>query len=119
MILIIKRLIVIAALIAGVTLSGAALAQPVLSGDVDLILPNGVAVGDAPFYRGASIKVGEDVLPVKEAATSDGSLAEYQPENNQVVVSNAAGVSESDKGQALIDVVTAMQASAIATAAGQ
>ena len=107
------------ALVIGMTISFAANAQPVLSGDVDLILPPVLASSDAPFYRGAAIKVGNDVLPVTEAATSNGELAEYQPEQNQVVVSNAANASEEDKARALLEVVSAMQASAIATAAGQ
>lgn len=90
-----------------------------LSGDVDLILPPALESSDAPFYRGASVKVGNNVLPVKEAPLPEGTLAEYQPEKNLVVISNSATASENDKGQALIDVVTAMQASAIQTAAGQ
>jgi hypothetical protein len=92
---------------------------PTLSGDVDLILPPTLASSDAPFYRGASVKVGNTIIPVKEAATTNGQLAEFQADKNQVVISNAANASESDKGQALLNVVTAMQASAIATAAGQ
>jgi hypothetical protein len=90
-----------------------------LTGDVDLILPPNQIAADAPFYRGATVKVGDKIIPVTEAATTNGQLAEFQADKNQVVISNAAGASESDKGQALLDVVTAMQASAIATASGQ
>ena len=115
-----RNMIALLAVTAGVMLSSVSHAQSAaLSGDVDLILPPALASNDAPFYRGASVKVGNNVLPVTEAATSNGSLAEYQPENNQVVVSNAANATETDKAQALLDVVTAMQANAIATAAGQ
>jgi len=96
-----------------------AIQAPVLSGDVDLILPPALASADAPFYRGASVKVGSTVYPVKEAATTNGQLVEFQPDKNQVAVSSAAGASENDKGKALLETVTAMQASAIATAAGQ
>lgn len=99
--------------------SGMASAQPILSGEVDLILPPVLASGDAPIYRGASVKVGDTILPVTEAATTNGALAEYQPEKNQVVVSNAATATDVEKAGALLDVVSAMQASAIATAAGQ
>jgi hypothetical protein len=115
-----RHLLVILALIAAIATPVAAHAQAEnLSGDVDLILPPVLASSDAPFYRGASVKVGDVVMPVKEAATTNGQLVQFQPENKQVVISNAAGVSENEKGAALLDVVTAMQASAIATAAGQ
>ena len=90
-----------------------------LSGDVDLILPPGLQTPDAPFYRGASVKIGEKIFPVKEASTTNGQLVQFQPENNQVVVSDAANTSEEAKGEALLNTVTALQASAIATAAGQ
>lgn len=90
-----------------------------LSGDVDLILPPTLASSDAPFYREAKVKIGETLLPVQEAALSGDKLAEYQPENKRVVVSNSASASESDKGEALLEVVTALQASTIATAAGE
>lgn len=90
-----------------------------LSGEVDLILPPSLASADAPFYRDARIKVGETVMPVEEAALPSGTLAEFQPENGRVVVSNSSTDSELAKGQALLDVVSALQASAIATAAGQ
>lgn len=119
MIRFLKKTMALTAIIIGISFSGAAAAQPALSGDVDLILPPVLASSDAPFYRGAAVKVGDTVLPVKEAATTNGELAEYQPENNQVVVSNAPNASETDKAQALLNVVTAMQANAIATAAGQ
>lgn len=112
------RIMMLLTVLVGVVISGNTMAAD-LSGDVDLILPPTLASNDAPFYRGASVKVGDTVLPVKEATLASGQLAEYQPEHNRVVVSNAAGASEGDKGQALLDVVTAMQASAIATAAGQ
>jgi hypothetical protein len=94
--------------------------QPtVLSGDVDLILPPALASSDAPFYRGASVKVGDKVFPVKETATTNGQLVEFQPDKNQVAVNNSSSASETDKGEALLNTVTAMQASTIATAAGQ
>ncbi|MDB5478824.1 MAG: hypothetical protein JWM96_1319 [Alphaproteobacteria bacterium] len=90
-----------------------------LSGDVDLILPPGLESKDAPFYRGARVKIGDTMMPVTEAPLANGKLAEFQPEQNRVVVSNAATASEEDKGSALLDVVVGLQAGTIATAAGQ
>jgi hypothetical protein len=92
--------------------------QPGLTGDVDLILPPS-QTGNAPFYHGATVKVGDTIIPVKEAATTNGQLAEFRADKNEVVINSASNASESDKGAALLNVVTAMQASAIATASGQ
>ena len=86
---------------------------------VDLILPPALETPDAPFYRGAKVKVDEMVLPVIEGKVAEGRIAEFQPENNVVVVSDSTTISETDKGQALLDVVSAMQIGDIATAAGQ
>ena len=86
---------------------------------VDLVLPGTLASSDAPFYRNAHVKIGEEMLPVQEVALAGNSLAEYQPEQNRVVVSNSKSVSDIEKGQALLDVVTALQASTVMPAAGR
>ncbi len=86
---------------------------------VDLILPPVLATPDAPFYRGGSVKIDNRVLPITEGALPPGQLAEYQPENNTVVVSDSTTVSDTNKAQALLDVVSALQVGDIATAAGQ
>ncbi len=114
-----RHLITLTVVLAGLALPSLAQAQTALSGDVDLILPPVLASSDAPFYRGAAVKVGDVVMPVTEAATTNGELAQFQTEKNRIVISNAENVSDNAKGQALIDIVTAMQASAISTAAGQ
>lgn len=85
---------------------------------VDLVLPPALETPDAPFYRGAKVKIDDHVVPVTEGTVAPGQVAEYQPENDAVVVTNATNVSEIAKGQALLDVVTAMQVGTIATAAG-
>lgn len=85
---------------------------------VDLVLPPALATPDAPFYRGAKVKVDDRMLSVTEGALAPGQIAEYQPENDTVVVTDSATVSEAVKGQALLDVVSAMQVGEIATAAG-
>lgn len=86
---------------------------------VDLVLPPVLETPDAPFYRGAKVKIDDKTIPVIEGRLAPGQLAEYQPENGQVVVSNSDTISEADKGQALLDVVSALQVGDIATAAGQ
>jgi hypothetical protein len=88
------------------------------STQVDLILPPQLETPDAPFYRGASVKVGEQSLPVIEDKLPTGKIAEYQPGRAAVVISNDANISENRKGQALMDVVSGLQANAVATAAG-
>lgn len=87
--------------------------------NVDLILPPALASADAPFYRGAQVKIGDTLLPVQEGPLAPGKLAQYQPEKKQVIVSNDSSATEAAKGQALLDVVAALQANDIATAAGQ
>lgn len=97
------------------------LASPVLAqgmGSVDLILPPALESPDAPFYRGATVKVGADVMPVVEGQLPNGVAAQYMPDDNKVVVSNDNNISENRKGQALMDIVTALQAANVATAAG-
>lgn len=95
-------------------------AVPEMQGaQVDLILPPTLASADAPFYRGAKIKIGERMVNVTEGATTGRSLAQYDPEHDLVIVSNSPTASEVAKGQALLDVVSALQVNDIATAAGQ
>jgi hypothetical protein len=85
---------------------------------VDLILPPQLETPDAPFYRGAAVKMGNDVMPVVEGKLPNGVVAQFQPERRAVVVSNDSNISENRKGQALMDVVTTLQTAAIQTAAG-
>lgn len=85
---------------------------------VDLILPPALVTPDAPFYRGAKIKVDKQIVPITEGALPAGQVAEYHPDTNEVVVSDSDTISETAKGQALLDVVSAMQVGEIATAAG-
>jgi len=85
---------------------------------VDLLLPPSLETPDAPFYRGARVKLGDDVMPVTEGRLPNGVLAQYQPENKKVVVSDDGNISENRKAQALMDVVTALQVGTIETAAG-
>ena len=101
------------------TLAFPAAAQPLMGQQVDLILPPQLVSADAPFYRGAKVKIGTHVTPVQEAPLPQGQLAAYVPETGEVIVSNSTTASETAKGQALLDVVTAMQLGDIATAAGQ
>lgn len=96
-----------------------AMAQDVQLPKVDLLLQPGLPTADAPFYRGAKVKIDEQIVPVQEGELPQGQLAEYQADKNVVVVSNATNVSEIAKGQALLDVVTALQVGGVATAAGQ
>lgn len=86
---------------------------------VDLVLPANLASPDAPFYQEAQIKIGDELIPVREGTLPAGVVVQYQPENKAVVVSNAKTLSEADKGRALLDVVDAIQASTIAPAAGR
>lgn len=87
--------------------------------EIDLILPPTLASADAPFYQQAQIKIGEDLIPVREGNLPKGTLAQYQPEKKAVIISNTASASEAEKGRALLDMMAALQASAIAPAAGQ
>jgi hypothetical protein len=89
-----------------------------LSQGVDLILAPALETPDAPFYRGARVKMGSSMMPVLEDQLPNGVLAAYMPERNAVVVSNDASISENRKAQALMDVVGSMGLSDIATAAG-
>lgn len=102
----------------------AAAASPACAADegvtqVDLVLPPALATPDAPFYRGAKLKIDDHLVPITEGKLASGQIAEYQPENNVVVVSDSATISEVAKGQALLDVVSAIQVGSIATAAGK
>ena len=85
---------------------------------VDLVLPPALETPDAPFYRGAKVKVDSDMIPIVEGELPPGQVAGYAPEFHAVIVSNSNTISEADKGQALLDVVSAMQVGDIATAAG-
>lgn len=89
------------------------------SAGIDLILPPALESADAPFYRGATVKMGDTTLAVRETALPAGVLAEFHPEQNAILVSDAADRSETDKAAALMDVLSALEAGAIATAAGQ
>jgi hypothetical protein len=86
---------------------------------IDLILPPSLESPDAPFYRGAKVKMGDTILPVREVALPSGVLAEFRPEQNAILVSNTADRNDTDKAAALMDVLSALEAGAIATAAGQ
>lgn len=92
---------------------------PVETTTVDLILSPALELSDAPFYRGASIKIGARIVPITEGTVSGTSLAQYDPAKDIVVVSNASGASEIAKGEALMDVMAALQVNDIATAAGR
>lgn len=84
---------------------------------VDLLLPPQLAKG-APFYQDARVKIDDAIVPVTQDSLPDGQLAAYQPEQNRVVVSNSKTADESAKGTALLEVIDAMQAGAVAPAAG-
>lgn len=86
---------------------------------VDLVLPANLASPDAPFYQEAQVKIGNELIPVREGSLPAGVLVQYQPENKAVIVSDAKNSSEIEKGKALLDVVNAIQASTIAPAAGR
>jgi len=90
-----------------------------LAQDVDLILPPALASKDAPFYQEAKVKIGNEVVPVKQGDLPAGTLAQYQPQNKAVIISNTSSASDNDKGQALLDVVAGLQANNITTAAGK
>jgi hypothetical protein len=92
---------------------------PVFAGEVDLILPPALESADAPFYRGAQVKLGDQLMPVREGALPKGQLAAFVPEKNAVIISNKQDASQADKGRALFDVLDALEAGAIAPAAGQ
>lgn len=102
-----------------ITLVMMLMAAPAIAQDVDLILPPTLASDSAPFYKEAKIKIGNDIMPVKEGTLPDGMLVQFQPENRAVIVSDASDVTDEAKGQALLDVVIGLQASNIETAAGQ
>lgn len=98
-----------------------ALAESVYSSgqQVDLVLPANLANPEAPFYQEAQVKIGNELIPVREGSLPAGVLVQYQPENKAVIVSDAKHSSEVEKGKALLDVVHAIQASTIAPAAGR
>jgi len=114
-----KRLFLIAFVLCALVAPAAYAVKPYELPQVDLVLPPALETPDAPFYRGAKVKIGEETVPVIEGALPKGQVAEYQPEQNQVVVSDSDTISETDKGQALMDVISALQVGDIATAAGR
>ncbi len=95
------------------------LTTPVAAANVDLILPPALESADAPIYHGAKVKIGDTTVPVKEAPLPPGQAAAYQPEKGAVVVSNRKDISEEVKSQALLEVLQALEAGAVAPAAGE
>jgi hypothetical protein len=96
-----------------------ALAQNATNPSVDLILPPVLANKDAPIYRGAKVKIGDEVFPVLEGALPDGQVAVYDPKVQAVIVSDQKSITEQDKNAALFDVLQALEVGAIAPAAGK
>lgn len=96
-------------------------ATPVLAADmtVDLVLPPTLEKADAPFYRGAKVKMGDALVPVREGKLPKDQLAAFVPEENAVIISDSKAATEADKGQALLGVIDALQAGAVAPAAGR
>lgn len=88
------------------------------SDSVDLILPPALASKDAPFYEGAQVKIGDVVMPVRMGDLPEDQLAAFNPEDKELVISDSKTATEEDKGKALFDVLDALQAGAIAPAAG-
>ncbi len=84
----------------GLTVSVAQADSLASSPNVDLVLPANLASADAPFYQEAQVKIGNELIPVRQGNLPSGVLAQYQPENKAVVVSDATGSSEADKGKA-------------------
>lgn len=109
----------VTALVLGFSPVTAAPAQAESGISVDLVLPANLASDDAPFYQEAQVKIGSELIPVREGNLPAGVLVQYQPENKAIVVSDAKNSSEAEKGKALLDVVDAIQASTIAPAAGR
>ncbi len=97
------------------------LAVPAMAQDVrvNLILSPHLVGQEAPFYRGARVKIGDEVIPVQETDLPAGALAEYNPQLNAVLISSDANTSLEAKSLALMDVLAAMEAGAIQTAAGR
>lgn len=89
------------------------------SAQVNLLLAPALESPDAPFYRGARVKIGEEILPVQETELPTGTLAEYNPQLNSILVSTTNSASETAKAQALMDILSALEAGAIQTAAGR
>jgi len=89
------------------------------SAQVNLLLAPALESPDAPFYRGARVKIGEEILPVQETELPAGTLAEYNPQLNSILVSTTNSASETAKAQALMDILSALEAGAIQTAAGR
>lgn len=104
-----------AALVSGVLFSASGAGAET----VDLVLPPALTSHDAPFYEQAQVKIGERLIPVREGALPEGTLARYVPEQNAVIVSNSMNATEAEKGRALLEMMDALQASAIAPAAGR
>lgn len=86
---------------------------------VDLILPPALADKGAPLYRGAKVKIGDQLLPVREGALPIGQLAAFVPDQHSLIISNNPDASEEAKNKALFDVLDALQAGAVAPAAGE
>lgn len=86
---------------------------------VDLILPPALASKDAPFYEGAKVKIGDTLMPVRLGDLPDDQLAAFNPDDQELVISDSKTATEEDKGKALFDVLDALQAGAIAPAAGR
>ena len=92
---------------------------PVWADSVDLVLPPVLEATEAPFYQGAHVKLGDDMMPVQEGSLPKGQLAAYVPEKNAVIISNTPHATEADKGRALLEVLSALEAGAIAPSAGE
>jgi hypothetical protein len=89
------------------------------SAPVNLLLAPALETPDAPFYRGARVKIGNEILPVQETELPAGTLAEYNPDLNSILISTTESASETAKAQALMDILSALEAGAIQTAAGR
>ena len=88
------------------------------SEQVDLILPPALASKDAPFYEGAQVKIGEALMPVRTGKLPSDQLAAFNPDAQELIISDSQAATETDKGKALFEVLDALQAGAIAPAAG-
>ena len=85
---------------------------------VDLILPPALASKDAPFYEGAQVKIGDTLMPVRTGKLPSDQLAAFNPDAQELTISDSQSATETDKGKALFEVLDALQAGAIAPAAG-
>ena len=85
---------------------------------IDLILPPALASKDAPFYEGAQVKIGDTLMPVRTGKLPIDQLAAFNPDAQELIISDSQAATETDKGKALFEVLDALQAGAIAPAAG-